>query len=99
VDWERAAAWAAPLLRQLLGRPWQRGTFWNVNLPHLEPGAADPPAVFCRLDPMPLPLSYREAEEGWHYNGDYHQRRREPGTDVDVCFNGRIAVTRISLFG
>ena len=33
-----------------------------------------------------------------HYNGDYHERRREPGADVDVCFGGKIAVTKLSLF-
>jgi 5'-nucleotidase len=97
-DWGRAAAWVRPLLRDLLGRPWEPGTFWNVNLPHLPPGAGDPEVVFCRLDPTPLPLSYRHEEEGLHYDGDYHQRRREPGADVDVCFGGKIAVTRIGLF-
>jgi 5'-nucleotidase len=98
VDWNRAAAWVVPLLRDLLERPWTRGTFWNVNLPHLEPGAGLPEVVYCPLDPMPLPLSYREEGEHWHYNGDYHQRRRHPGCDVDVCFAGKIAVSRISLF-
>jgi 5'-nucleotidase len=97
-DWRRAAAWVAPLLRDLTARPRERGTFWNINLPHLEPGAPDPEVVFCRLDPMPLPLSYRAEGDAWHYDGDYHQRRREPGTDVDVCFSGKIAMTRIALF-
>jgi 5'-nucleotidase len=97
-DWERAAEWVVPVLRDLLNRPWQRGTFWNVNLPHLEPGAAAPEVVFCRLDPMPLPLSFREEGDRLHYDGDYHGRRRESGTDVDVCFRGRIAVSQISLF-
>jgi 5'-nucleotidase len=98
VDWQRAAAWVLPVLRDLLGRPWTRGTFWNVNLPHLDPGAADPEVVFCRLDPMPLPLSYRAEGDCFHYDGDYHGRRREAGTDVDVCFRGHIAVSRIALF-
>jgi 5'-nucleotidase len=98
VDWQRAAAWVMPLLRDLLGRAWRRGTFWNVNLPHLEPEAPDPEVVFCRLDPMPLPLSFREEGEHLHYDGDYHGRRRESGTDVDACFRGQIAVTQISLF-
>jgi 5'-nucleotidase len=97
-DWPRAAAWVGPLLHDLLGRPRPPGTFWNVNLPHPEPGAPDPEVVFCRLDPMPLPLSFRADGEAWHYDGDYHQRRREPGADVDVCFSGKIAVTQIALF-
>lgn len=98
IDWEQAAAWVQPVLRLLLERPVERGVFWNVNLPHLESGAAMPEVVFCPLDPTPLPLSYREEEDWLHYNGDYHQRRHEPGTDVDVCFGGKIAVTRIALF-
>ena len=38
-------------------------------------------------------------EEGelLHYAGDYHQRSRQPGSDVDVCFGGQIAVTLVRL--
>lgn len=96
-DWRRAAAWAVPLLRDLMARPWQPGTFWNVNLPNLAVGEPDPEIIFCPLDPTPLPLSYREEGDRLHYDGDYHERRRVPGADVDVCFSGRIAVTRIAL--
>lgn len=98
LDWKRTAAWVAPLLRKLLDQPWTAGTLWNVNLPHVDPGAADPEIVFCRLDPAPLPLSFREEQGLLHYDGNYHLRRREPGADVDVCFSGRIAVTKIALF-
>jgi 5'-nucleotidase len=98
IDWARAAAWVAPLVRDLLHRPWAPGTFWNLNLPHLEPGAPDPEVVVCPLDPTPLPLSFRQEGDCWHYDGDYHQRRREPGRDVAVCFAGKIALTRMVLF-
>ena len=33
----------------------------------------------------------------YRYQGVYQDRRRDPGTDVDVCFSGRIAVTKVSL--
>ena len=97
VDWPTATAWLTPVLRDLLARPWVPGTFWNINLPHLEPGAAPPPVVFCPLDPSPLPLGFREEGELLHYQADYHARRREPGHDVDVCFTGSIAVRQIRL--
>jgi 5'-nucleotidase len=97
VDWATAAAWTRPVLAELLGRPPTAGAFWNVNLPHLDPGAAAPERVFCPLDPLPLPLSYRRDGEWWRYDGDYHGRRRQPGSDVDVCFGGRIAVTQLAL--
>jgi 5'-nucleotidase len=98
IDWPRAATQVGQLLRHLLEQPWEPGVFWNVNLPHLEPGAPDPEVVFCRLDPAPLPLSFRREGEALHYDGDYHGRRRTPGKDIDVCFGGRIAVTRLTLF-
>jgi 5'-nucleotidase len=97
-DWGRAARWVTMVLRDLLARPVEPGTWWNVNLPHLEPDAAEPEVVFCRLDPAPLPVSFREEGDLLHYDGDYHLRRREAGTDVDVCFQGKIAVTKIALF-
>src|SRR5437868_13121338 len=43
IDWPRAARWTAAVLRELLARPWQPGTFWNVNLPHPEAGQGPEP--------------------------------------------------------
>jgi 5'-nucleotidase len=97
-DWQRSARWVAPLLRALLARPWDTGLFWNVNLPNLEAHALDPEVVFCPVNPLPLPLSYRRDGDLFHYDGDYHTRPRQRGSDVDVCFGGRIAVSEIRLF-
>lgn len=97
LDWDRAMAWVGVVLQNLVQRPWQPGTYWNVNLPHLEPGAANPEIVECPLDTAPLPVQFRREGDLWHYEGIYHQRKRQPGADVEVCFNGKIAVTRLSL--
>ena len=98
LDWPRATRWVARVLADLLPRPVEPGLFYNVNLPHLAAAAPEPDIIFCPLDPHPLPLSYRH-EDGHHfYDGDYQTRQRQPGTDVDVCFNGRIAVTELRLF-
>jgi 5'-nucleotidase len=97
-DWERAASWTARVLSQLLARPWSPATYWNVNLPHLEPGTPEPEIVFCPIESLPLPLSYLLDGEGLRYNGDYHRRPRQPGTDVDICFSGRIAVTELRIY-
>jgi 5'-nucleotidase len=97
IDWGRAAGWVGPLLRDLLARPCPAGSFWNVNLPHILPGQPDPPVVFCPLDPNPLPLSFLRDGDLFAYDGDYHSRPRVPGADIDVCFGGAIAVTRLSL--
>jgi 5'-nucleotidase len=97
VDWSLAAAWTAPVLRDLLDRPHEVGSYWNVNLPHLRPGQSPPEIVHCPLEPAPLPLSFRREGDTFVYDGNYHLRRRATGTDVDVCFGDRIAVTRLHL--
>lgn len=96
-DWPRAARWVRWVLEELLAHPTEAGSFWNVNLPHLPGDDADPAVVQCPLDPHPLPLSYRHEDGLDHYDGDYHNRARTPGADVETCFGGRIAVTRVRL--
>jgi len=97
-DWPRATRWVEQVLRELLARASVPGAFYNVNLPHLDPGEPDPEVVHCPLDPNPLPLSYRhEADGALHYDGDYHGRARTAGADVDVCFGGRIAITLVKM--
>jgi 5'-nucleotidase len=98
VDWSQASNWLTPILADLLQRPWKPGIFWNINLPHLDADSPPPALVECPLDPMPLPLSFEREGELWQYNANYHQRQRTAGCDVDVCFSGRIAVTRLALF-
>ena len=96
-DWDVAAHWTSKVLADLLNRPAVPGTFWNVNLPHLEPGSPDPEVVFCEPSTHPLPANYRIEGEEFYYVGEYAQRDRTPGTDVDVCFSGQIAVTLLKL--
>jgi 5'-nucleotidase len=98
IDWDRATAWMRQVLHDIMAEPPQSGVFWNVNLPHAAPGEPEPRVVHCPLEPGPLPLSFRLCDEGLHYDGNYHQRPRVKGSDVDVCFAGNIAVTRLALW-
>src|SRR6516225_7671235 len=84
-DWLHVATWACRVLKQLLGRPVERGTFWNVNLPHPLASDVQPRIIFCPLEAGPLPLCFRTEGDLLHYSGNYHERHRQPGTDVDVC--------------
>lgn len=97
IDWDVAARWTAEVIADLLERPLAPGTFWNVNLPHLLPKEPDPEVVFCQPCKQPLPVKYRIEGENLFYVGEYAMRDRTPGTDVDVCFSGRIAVTQLKL--
>jgi 5'-nucleotidase len=97
VDWDTAAQWTTKVLADLLTRPPEPGIFWNVNLPHLLPGDPDPEVVFCQPSTQPLPINYRIEGENFYYQGEYAKRDRAPGTDVDVCFSGHIAITQLKL--
>ena len=96
IDWDEAARLAAGVVRDLMARPLEPGAFWGVNLPH--PVVVDG-WVECPLDPSPLPLTYAVEPGRATYAGVYHDRKRRPGGDVDVCFSGRIAVTRLAIGG
>ena len=98
IDWDRAAR-LGPVAcsRLLMARPWSPGTLWNVNLPHLPADAADPDLVFCPLDPSPLPLRFLVEGDRATYDGDYQGRARVPGADVETCFGGRVAITRLRI--
>ena len=97
VDWDLASRWTANVLVDLLNRPLEPGTFWNVNLPHLLPEESDPEVVFCQPCTRPLPINYRIDGNEFYYVGEYAQRDRTPGSDVDVCFSGKIAVTLLKV--
>jgi 5'-nucleotidase len=97
VDWATAARWTASVVGDLLTRPLEPGSFWNVNLPHLEPGDPDPEVIFCSPCKQPLPIDYVVEGDYLTYKGQYSQRDRTPGSDVDICFSGKIAVTQLHL--
>lgn len=97
LDWSWAARWAHRVIMELIARPWQPGTLWNVNLPHPGPEEPDPEVVFCPVDPSPLPLGFAVEGDAARYNGNYHGRERIAGADVEVCFGGRIAVSLVRI--
>ncbi len=97
IDWNIATQWTTKVLETLWSHPLAPGSFWNVNLPHLEVGSPEPEIVFCEMSTHPLPVDYRLEGEFYYYQGEYAKRPRSPGTDVDVCFSGNIAVTLIKL--
>lgn len=98
-DWPRATRWATRAIQHILQYGPEVGVLWNVNFPHLRPDEPEPQLIECPLDPNPLPLDFRhDPESGYIYSGNYHNRRRVPGSDVDVCFCGNIAITCVKLF-
>jgi 5'-nucleotidase len=94
-DWDVAAEFTSAVIADLLKLPLEPGSFWNVNLPHLQPREAKPEVVFCQPCTKPLPANYRLEGDDFYYVGEYGKRDRTPGSDVDVCFSGNIAITQL----
>ena len=98
VDWARATRLSAQVIDRLMGETLPPGCFWNVNLPHLQPGDRDPEMVFCAPCTQPLPTEFKIDQGQFHYTGDYGRRRHDPDSDVAVCFGSSIAITKICLW-
>ncbi len=100
IDWRHAQAAARRAFAQLAGESLSTGAFWNVNFPDWglsedRPPTDAPSLVFAELDLHPLPVAYERQADGYYFRSNYHDRPRRAGSDVDVCFSGRIAVTEI----
>ena len=94
-----ASRWTADVVRLLLAQQTDTGVYWNVNLPDPLSPTDCPEIVFCEMDPHPFPVGYRILNGRYHYSTNYHERPRATGHDVDVCFSGAIAVTRLACRG
>ena len=86
------------VLDELLAETPGPGAIWNVNFPDLEDVTATSRTIRCPLEPGHLPVRYEASDNRFRYRGIYADRPRRPGSDVDVCFSGNIAVTRLRLF-
>jgi 5'-nucleotidase len=93
-DWDLAVQRLRPVVETLLHRGDPRG-FWNVNLPHPPHDEPELPIVPCEPDDRPLDIRYIRAGNLYHCAGNYDERPRTPGRDVDVCFSGRIALSHV----
>lgn len=97
-DWKPLADHLRRALASLLQEPPGPGAVWNVNFPAMQDLSEASRTVRCPLEPGHLPVRYEAAGNRYRYLGVYAERPRRPGSDVDVCFGGNIAVTQLRLF-
>ena len=98
VNWAITGYHAQRVLQMLFGREPGSGYFWNVNLPHPLRMDSEIAYQFCGLDTHPHKYVYRQTGAELFYDGSIHERPRDPGKDVAVCFDkGQIAITRIAV--
>jgi 5'-nucleotidase len=52
--------------------------------------------VDCHPEPMPLQFELQHGDEGILYRSNYQTRPRSDGTDVAICFGGKITCSKLS---
>ena len=97
ITWEHTRRHAAGIIETLVKQVLHPGQYWNVNLPHPLNGSVPLGHVICPLDKNPHDYTYTRAGNAYRYKGIMHNRPRDAGGDVDVCFGGRISVTRLEI--
>lgn len=98
-NWTRATEWTRFVLEALFEQPLDAGEFWNVNFPDLsdEPEPGHPEIIFCPVDVQHYQFEYESVGDGVQYRADYHARPRTSGRDIDVCFSGKIAISKLTV--
>lgn len=99
LDWESARHRLNHAFLKIREHPLIPGEFWNINLPHLATGEAEPEIIFCSPEKAPLDVSFHLDSESSHltYNSNYHNRPRSKDSDVDICFRGNIAISKLEI--
>jgi 5'-nucleotidase len=95
IDWRLAAERLQPVLDSVLNETFEAGCFLNVNLPHPEHDRVRLETRYAPVDTSPHLNTFSRNENGFQYTGVYQDRPRQPGSDIEACFNGRISLSRI----
>lgn len=99
IDWDVSGRRALQALRWVDGRELPPGCFWNINLPPVPPDGGLLQLEACEAETASLPIRYEQQTDGrWLFRSDYQNRPRQNGSDVDVCFGGRISITQQRMF-
>jgi 5'-nucleotidase len=111
--WTHPPQWLAKPLRDLVDQTLAGDhALWNINLPAIDPESLPPDqppdAIICPIDRTPIPLTYSAAQvageidvqsaQSYHVESDFHNRPRAAGTDIDVCFRGKISISKANGF-
>ncbi|MFZ0611208.1 MAG: 5'/3'-nucleotidase SurE [Desulfobacterales bacterium] len=97
VDWDLTGRLAARIIHLLMQEELPGGCYWNINLPHPLAAHVAVSHRFCPPDTNPHRYVFGRENGEYLYEGTIHERPRDPGRDVAVCFGGEVSITRLSL--
>jgi 5'-nucleotidase len=97
IRWEYTLHHAARIIADLIHEALSPGQYWNVNLPHPFDGVSPIEQLRCPLDRNPHDYTYYRTDNTYQYQGIIHDRPRDPGGDVAVCFGGKISITKLEI--
>lgn len=86
------------ILPGLMAIPMETGEFFNINLPQAHAASEEvPPWEWGYMETSPYDISVQAGENLYAYKANIHKRPRPSGSDVDICFGGKISVTRFAI--
>ena len=98
INWKITGHHAAAILKMIMVQELALSHFWNINLPHPLNEHSELEFQYCGLDTNPHQYDFLSRGNEYIYQGSIHDRPRQPGSDVAVCFDdGKISITRIAL--
>ncbi len=97
IDWRVVEYHAARILPEIMAEDISEGKFWNVNLPHTLEYSSDPEFRHCFPDTNPHDFIFEKNSDTYSYAGDFHERPRSGGSDVDLCLRGFISLTLLEV--
>jgi len=97
IDWQVTRRHAARALQWLQATDLPRRRYWNVNLPNPLAEDSRPNLVRCGLDQNPHAFRFQRRGDDYQYVGSIHDRPRDPGKDVAVCFGGDVSITQLEV--
>ncbi len=97
LDWDAARHHSARVLTDIMQKNLAPGHFWNINLPSPLTPDKTVPWELCPRDRHAHNYRFKEKKGYYHYDGTIHDRPRSAGSDVAVCFGGKISVTLMEI--
>lgn len=101
--WDHVPEWLADTLgefastarRVTVGSSGLESPLWNVNLPAIDPALPPPSRIRCEVDSQPMVRTARSDGKTLYLDSDFHGRPRADGSDVELCFSGRLTISEL----